>query len=243
MTEAFFWGVIASSSLLIGGLLASLFKVNKRVLGLIMAFGVGVLISAVAYELVEEAFHVADDRLILAAGLMSGALLFFVGDTLIDRAGGNHRKRSTHKSDEGSGGAIVLGTIIDGIPESLIIGLTLVRGGAISATVIIAVFISNLPESIAASTRLRNKGWKKAHIFLLWLGIVAVSGTAALIGYSIFDSAFTSLHAFVLAFAGGAILTMITDTMMPEAYEDSGKLVGLVTTLGFCLAFALNSFK
>lgn len=243
MTEAFLWGFVASFSLLLGAGFAYTFKIPQRILGLIMAFGVGALISAMAYELVQEAFHAASDNFIIASGLLVGGLVFFIGDTIIDRHGGNHRKRSNGKQIEGSGAAILLGTIIDAVPESLIIGLTLVKGDAISLVFIAAVFVSNLPEGIAATTGLKASGWKARRIFTFWSVVVMASGLAALAGYIFFDTAPTSLHAFVLAFGGGAILTMLADTMMPEAFEDSGKAVGLVTTLGFALAFALNTWK
>lgn len=243
MAEAFFWGFIASSSLLIGAALTYPFNIKKRVLGLIMAFGVGVLISAVAYQLIQEAFDVGANNTVIALGLLAGALVFFAGDSLLDKFGGNHRKRSNGKQAEGSGVAILLGTILDGIPESLIIGLIIVKGGAVSIAMIIAVFLSNLPEAIAATTGLRASGWKGKGIFGLWALVVLISALSALAGYIVFETAHEGVHAFVLAFAGGAILTMLSDTMMPEAYEDSGKLVGLVTTLGFGLAFAISTIK
>lgn len=241
MLEALLWGLLASSGLLVGTALTYAFKIKIRVLGLIMAFGVGLLISAVAYELVEEAFHLGSDRITLFLGLMTGALVFFVGDWLIDRSGGNHRKRSNGKQAEGSGTAILLGTVLDGVPESLIIGLSIAKNGAVAIAVIVAVFLSNIPEAIASTTGLRASGWKPRRIVGLWCLVVAISGFAAWAGYTFFGNAHESLHAFVMAFAGGAILTMLADTMMPEAYEDSGKLVGLITTLGFCLAFVLSS--
>lgn len=241
MIEAFLWGILASSGLLVGTILAYTVKINRRVLGLIMAFGVGVLISAVAHQLIVEAFEIHADNLVITAGLLTGALVFFAGDTLIDKFGGGHRKRPHHKHQDGSGLAILLGTVLDGIPESLIIGLSLGSGGPVSIAMVIAVFISNMPEAIASTTSLRASGWKARSIVGLWLAVVMVAGLSALAGYLLFSSVHESLHAFVLAFSGGAILTMLSDTMMPEAYKDSGKTVGLLTTLGFGLAFAVST--
>lgn len=241
MIEAFAWGILASSGLLVGTLLAYSLKIPKKLLGLIMAFGVGVLISAVAHQLIVEAFEIHADNLIITSGLLTGALVFFAGDTLIDKFGGSHRKRSRHKHEEGSGLAILLGTVLDGIPESLIIGLSLGASGAVSIAMVVAVFISNIPEAIASTTGLRTSGWKAPRIVGLWLAVLLVAGLSAFAGYVFFDMVNESLHAFVLAFSGGAILTMLSDTMMPEAYEDSGKAVGLLTTLGFGLAFALST--
>ena len=142
----------------------------------------------------------------------------------------------------GAGGsplAIVLGTVLDGIPESAVPGLTLLQGGTVSVAMLAAVFLSNLPEAVAATAGLRASGWRSSRVLLLWVGIVAVSGLAALAGFGLFDSASPSVVAFVLAFAGGAILTMLADTMMPEAFANGGRWVGVLTTLGFTFLFPL----
>jgi zinc transporter, ZIP family len=241
MGEAFAWGVIAASSLVLGGVLALRFPIGPRMLGLVMAFGAGVLISAVAFELVEEAFETAAGEGGVALGLFVGAGLFFVGDSLIDRLGGDERKRSGGEQAEGSALAIVLGIVLDGIPESFVLGLTVLKEGAVSAAFLVAVFLSNLPEAIAATSGLAKAEWQPRRILGLWMLVVAVSGFAAWAGYTFLDSASPSFEAFVLAFAGGAILTMLADTMMPEAFKYGGKLVGLFTTGGFALAFAVSA--
>ncbi len=243
MSGAFLWGLFASSSLIVGGALALLLPIRERLLGLIMAFGAGVLISAVAYELVAEAFETSAGNGSLALGLSAGALTFFVGDAVIDRMGGDKRKSMRRSAGTGSALAIVLGIVLDGIPESAVIGLGLVNGTGVSVAVIAAVFLSNLPEAIAATTGLMTGGWQPPRIMGLWVLVAVVSGLASLAGYALFDSAGPGAVAFVLAFAGGAILTMLADTMMPEAFEHGGKLVGLVTTLGFGLAFALSMLE
>lgn len=244
MAAAFGWGLFAGSSLILGGVLALAVPIRERLLGLIMAFGAGVLISAVAYELVAEAYETAAGRGTLALGLSAGALTFFVGDLLIDRMGGEGRKQMRRTPGAGSALAIVLGIVLDGIPESAVIGLGLLEGSGVSIAVIAAVFLSNLPEALAATTGLSaGGGWTKGRILSLWILVALVSGLASLVGYAIFDSAGPDALAFVLAFAGGAILTMLADTMMPEAFEHGGKLVGLMTTLGFGLAFALTMLE
>ena len=243
MGAALFWGLVASSSLILGGLAALVLPVERRALGLVMAFGAGVLISAVAFELVQEAFDTSAGEGGIAVGLLAGSIVFFVGDSLIDRMGGEGRKRSTGEQATGSGLAIVLGIVLDGIPESLVLGLTVLQAGTVSVALLVAVFLSNLPEAIAATTGLAASGWAHARIIGLWVLVTLVSGLAALLGYVALDTASPRTLAFVLSFAAGAILTMLADTMMPEAYEDSGKLVGVVTTLGFALAFAISSFE
>jgi ZIP family zinc transporter len=243
MLEALAWGLVAGSSLLVGGILALRVRIGLSALGLIMGFGAGVLISAVAFELVEDAFETSAGEGGVAFGLLLGAGVFFGGDTIIDRLGGSNRKRSSAEQEAGSPLAIVLGIVLDGIPESLVLGLTVLEDGAVSAASLVAVFLSNLPEAIAATTGLAAAGWAQHRILRLWALVVTVSGLAALAGYVLLDSASASTVAFVLAFAGGAILTMLADTMMPEAFEHGGKLVGLFTTLGFTLAFAISALE
>ena len=240
MGAAFGWGLFAASSLLLGGLLVLRVRIGDRLLGLIMAFGAGVLISAVAYELVEEAFTTSRGAGI-ALGLPTGALVFFIGDEIIDRMGGSGRKSMEGKQEAGTALAIVLGIVLDGIPESAVIGLTLVQGGSVGAALLVAVFLSNFPEAIAATAGLRTAGWRTRDVLGLWLVVMLVSALASLAGYGLFDDASPDTIAFVLSFAAGAILTMLADTMMPEAFARGGKLVGLATTLGFGLAFAIST--
>jgi zinc transporter, ZIP family len=240
--EALWWGAFASSSLLIGAVFALRVTVSRLVLGLVMGFGAGVLLSAVAFELVEEAFDTSGVLSDVATGLFAGCAVYTLGDVVIDRLGGAARK-SMEGAAAGSALAIVLGTVLDGIPESAVLGLTLLQGGTVSVAMLAAVFLSNLTEAVAATAGLRASGWRSSRLLLLWAGIVAVSGLAALAGYGLFDSASPSVVAFVLAFAGGAILTMLADTMMPEAFANGGRWVGVVTTLGFATAFAISAFE
>jgi zinc transporter, ZIP family len=244
MSAAFFWGLVAGSSLVLGGLAALFFCISTRVLGIVMAFGAGVLISAVAYELVAEAFQKTGGVGGSAAlGLFAGSLVFFGGDTLLDRMGGDDRKRSSGEQSAGSPLAIVLGIVLDGIPESIVLGLTLLDGEGVSAAMLVAIFLSNLPEAVAATTGLSRSGWTPDRVLLLWLVVALVTALSSLAGFALFDEASNDTVAFVLAFAAGAILTMLADTMMPEAFEHGGKLVGLITTLGFALAFAISTLE
>jgi zinc transporter, ZIP family len=216
------------------------FRISLRMIGLIMAFGAGVLISAVAFDLVEEAAEKATGSGWAVAGLFTGCLVFFFGDGLIDRYGGSQRKDADGGQESGSPLSIVLGTVLDGIPESMVIGLTILEGGAVGAAYLAAVFISNLPESISSTAGLVSSGWKKSRILWMWIAIALISGLASLAGYGLFQDASPDTVAFVLTFAAGAILTMLADTMMPEAFEHGGKLVGVVTTLGFAVAFTIH---
>jgi zinc transporter, ZIP family len=241
LAAAFGWGTLAASSLVIGALVALRFRISLGMIGLIMAFGAGVLISAVAFDLVQEAFEKSSGHGWGIAGLFVGCGVFFGGDWLIDRAGGGDRKDADGGQKSGSALAIVLGTVLDGVPESMVIGLTILEGGAVGAAFLAAVFISNLPEAISSTAGLVTGGWRKTRVLWMWIAIALVSGLASLAGYGLFQDASPDAVAFVLAFAAGAILTMLADTMMPEAFQHGGKLVGVVTTLGFAIAFTIHT--
>jgi ZIP family zinc transporter len=241
MGQAFLWGLLAGSSLVLGGLLSLWLPIERRALGLIMAFGAGVLISAVAFELVHEAFQTTEGEGGVGLGLFLGSCVFVAGDALIDHLGGGDRKHSGGKQASGSALAIVLGIVLDGVPESLVLGLTILQAGKISAAFLIAVFLSNLPEAIAATTGLSRAGWSRSHVLGLWAIVALICGASSLAGYGVLDTATPHTVALVLSFAGGAILTMLADTMMPEAFEHGGKLVGFFTTAGFALAAAISA--
>ena len=240
MGAALGWGTLSASSLVIGALVALRFRISLPVIGLIMGFGAGVLISAVAFDLIDEAVEKSSGQGAIVAGVFAGCAVFFGGDWLIDRYGGSQRKDADGDQEGGSPLAIVLGTVLDGIPESMVIGLTIFEGGAVGAAFLAAVFISNLPESISSTSGLVSSGWQRSRILWMWIGIALVSGLASLAGYALFQDSSPDTVAFVLAFAAGAILTMLADTMMPEAYEHGGRTVGVMTTLGFAVAFGIH---
>ena len=217
MGEAFAWGLFAGSSLILGALIVFVRKPKQRSLGLIMGFGAGALISAVAYELIDEALTVGNGSGGTILGFFSGALAFYVGDSLIARFGSG----SDDDGEGSSGLSIVLGAVLDGIPESAVLGLTLVQTGEIGASMLVAVFLSNLPEAMGASSSLLDSGWRKSRVLILWVVVALASAVAAAIGYSALDGASPGTVAFVLAFAGGAILTMLSTSMIPEAYKEA----------------------
>jgi len=240
--EAAFWGFIGASALVIAAEVAFAFKLSKMVIGLIMAFGVGALISSISFELVVPALQSAG-TLRVSLGLLVGALTFFIGDLLIDRLGGSGRK-SADGPDEGSSGlGIVLGTILDGIPESAVLGMSLATGDGVSVALLAAIWVSNFPEALGATVGLQKSGTSKRNIRLMWWGIVLVSAIAAGIGYAVVSNSSGMTGAFVQAFAAGALLTMIADEMAPEAFSRSAKYAGLATTLGFILAVFLATLE
>jgi ZIP family zinc transporter len=240
MAEAFLWGLVAASSLLLGAGVAALREPHRRTLGLVMGFGSGVLLSAVSFELVEEAVNTSGGTGGTGLGFFAGALVFLGGDWAISRMGYRDRKSIAGAAPAASGLAILLGIILDGIPESAVIGLTLLGSGEVGVAMLVAVFISNVPEAIAATTSLRRGGWPMRRLFALWTATAVGCAFASAAGYGLLAQASGAVLAFVLAFAGGAILAMLSTTMMPEAFDHAGRTVGLVTTFGFALAFGIN---
>jgi ZIP family zinc transporter len=200
-----------------------------------MAFGAGVLIAAVAYELIFEAIQLAKLTGFPTMGLFAGAATFFISDRLIGEMGGGQRMaiEATHQSSLVV--PLVLAIILDGIPESVVIGLGILEGGTVSVAMLVAVFISNLPEAIAATAGMRHGGWSRARILSLWLAIAVVCAVSSAAGYGLLSELSPLWLSFVQAFAGGAILMMLANTMIPEAYEHGGNLAGVFTVLGFAV--------
>jgi len=239
--EAAWWGFVGGLALLLGALAGLAWNVPRRVIGLVMAFGAGVLVSALAFELTAEAVRSGGFDA-TAAGLAAGSLVFFLGDRALDRMGGADRKRSSGPGPDAAALGIVLGAVLDGIPESAAIGVSMTDGGGVSVAVVVAVFLSNVPESLSAATGLRAR-MSRAQILGLW-GLVAIaSAVAAALGYQLLGDASGNWVAFIQSFAAGAILTMLADTMFPEAYEAEGRspFTGVMTTLGFALAALLST--
>jgi ZIP family zinc transporter len=240
--EAGAWGIVGASSLLVGAAIGLHGAIPGRVIGLILGFGAGTLISALAFELTEEAFEVggADS---VAIGLALGALAYFTGDVLIERRGGGNRMTSTARPKGSQGGALQLGAILDGIPESMVLGISLIGGGTVGVPFLLAVFISNLPEGLSSASGMRDAGVPARKVLRSWLLVVIASAVAAMIGYGALSDASGNAIGLVQAFAGGAVLTMLVDTMIPEAFDKGGRAVGLVTVLGFALAYLLSTLE
>jgi ZIP family zinc transporter len=236
MLNAFFWGLIATSSLILGGILASWLNLSKRTIGITMAFGAGVLISAVAYELIFEAVRLAKFTLFPTMGLTLGAFTFFISEKMISGVGGARVETSDAAHRSKLVVPLVLAIILDGVPESVVIGLSLLDGGTVSLGMLVAVFISNLPEAVAATSGMKSSGWSRTKIFLFWVLVLLICGVASSAGFALFGDLSPRWLSFVYTFAGGAILMMLANTMMPEAFEQGGKLAGVFTVLGFAVS-------
>jgi zinc transporter, ZIP family len=203
-----------------------------------------VLISAVAFDLMEEAAKIGGLPA-TALGFLCGAVVYLAANLVLARHGARHRKRSgdqqpSEKEQSGSGAAIAIGALLDGIPESVVLGLGLLGGGSVSLSVLAAVFISNVPEGLSSAAGMKRNGRSARYVFGVWVGIAVASGLAALLGYVLLGGAPPEVEAVITAVAAGAILTMIADTMIPEAFENTHAWTGLITTVGFLSAFAIS---
>ena len=238
---AFGWGLLAGSALVLGALVSWFVRVPPKVVAWVMAFGAGVLVSALAFDLVDEAERSAGVTP-TAAGFLTGAVTYVAANALLARRGARHRKRSGDQQagEGGSGTAIAVGALLDGIPESVVLGATLVGGHGIGVAVLAAVFLSNVPEGLSSSAGMKRAGRSPAYVFGVWVGIAVLSGLAAAVGFAFLDGASESVVAAITGVAAGAILAMLADTMIPEAFEEADLVSGLVTSLGFLSAFALS---
>ncbi|THJ68457.1 ZIP family zinc transporter [Arthrobacter echini] len=237
-------GLLAGAALLLGSSIAWFVRVPTRVVAAVMAFGSGVLISALTFELVQEASD-QGGLLPTAGGFLVGAVVYVGLNVVLAQYGARHRKRSgsqqpSQGEQSGSGGAIAIGSLLDGVPESMVLGLSFLGGSGVSIPMFAAVFISNVPEGLSSTAGWKQAGRSPKYVFGIWGAIALVCGLAALAGYVLLDGAAPSTLAFVNALAAGAILAMITDTMIPEAFESASLYTGLIATLGFLTAFTLH---
>ncbi|MDE0772242.1 MAG: hypothetical protein OSB25_08585 [Salibacteraceae bacterium] len=240
--QAGLWGLLAGGALLIGAFLGYVFSIPKRTLTGIMAFGGGVLISALCFELVIPAYEAAG-LLPVAIGFLLGGTIYSYSNYRLSKVGASRRMcaeaREEEMEREGSGTAIAVGALLDGIPESMAIGLTVVTGH-VSIAAVIAIFISNIPEGISSAAGMKQSGRKPSYIFGIWGGIAVISGLASLAGYSLCHNIPMALQAGIMASAAGAILTMLANTMIPEAFKGSKDWTGLLMCIGFLIAFSIS---
>lgn len=246
--QAGLWGLLSGSALLIGALIGWNAHLPRRVVAGVMAFGAGVLISALSFELMQEGWE-RGGMLPVGAGFLLGAMIYTGLNMLLAWNGAKHRKRSEKHSrvEDGHGGnnakALALGALLDGIPESLVIGISLIEGGKVGLVAVAAVFLSNLPEGLSSAAGMRQEGKTAAYTFILWAGIALIAGLSSLIGYIAFAGVSPTTVAFVQALAAGAILAMVVDTMVPEAFEGTHDFAGIISVAGFLTAFGLSKLS
>jgi ZIP family zinc transporter len=242
--QAGLWGLAAGGALVLGALVAWLIDVPQRIVASVMAFGAGVLISALAFDLVDEA-ETRGGLTATVLGFLVGAVTYLLANLALAKRGARHRKRSgdqqpSEEDQEGSGSAIAIGALLDGIPESVVLGLSLLGGHGVGLPVLAAIFISNLPEGLSSAAGMKRNGRTARYVFGVWVGVAVASGIAGLLGCLLLQGAAVELVAAITALAAGAILTMVADTMIPEAFEHTHLYAGLIATLGFLTAFTIG---
>ena len=235
MTAALGWGALAASSLVIGAFLGILRTWPPRLVGLVLAFGAGALISAVSFDLAEEGARLGDTG-VTGAGLAVGAVTYFALNRVV---AGRTRQGGRHNGNAGT--ALALGAFLDGIPEQAVLGIGIAAGEGVSVGLLVAIFVSNLPEAIGSSTEMRAAGTSPRTIRRLWFLVALICPAATVVGYAIADNVSGNQNAAVDGFAAGALLVMLIDSMIPEAVRTGGDISGLVTVLGFAVAASLSA--
>jgi zinc transporter, ZIP family len=225
LAAALGWGALAASSLVIGALIGLARPWPPRLVGLVLGFGAGALISAVSFELAEEGVKLAG-ALPVAIGLGVGAITYYLASIRVASMGG--------------GAALALGAFLDGIPEQMVLGIGLAGGASVSVGLLAAIFISNVPEAIGGANDMRRQMHGRGRVTLNWVGIASACALATGVGYAVADTASDELQGAINGFAAGALLVMLVDSMIPEATERAGRETGLVTALGFAVAAGLS---
>lgn len=245
------WGALAAASLLIGALLALARRWRAGVIGAVLAFGAGALISSVAFELAQEGLRIGSP-VSVAVGLALGAITFFLADRAVERIGGRDRRGRRGNGGGGTAGKgkaggktaglpLALGALLDGIPEQAVLGIGLATGEGVSIALLVAIFVSNLPEAIGSGADMREGGASRGAVIRLWAVVAVVCALATVGGYAIADLAGGEVRAGIDGFAAGALLVMLVDSMIPEAKQKAGNAAGLATVLGFAVAAALSN--
>lgn len=243
--QATLWGGFTGIALIVGSVIGYFGRLNQRVVAGVMAFGSGALISALSFELVEKAY-LKGGILFTGMGFIIGAFVYSVANLFVSKYGAKHRKRSTviHRAEQepfrNNDWSIAIGALIDGIPESIVIGLSMIKGGKISMITIAAVFISNLPEGLSSSAGMKKnrKSWQ--YVLTIWISIALVSALCSGAAFLFLQNLNLSFIALISASAAGAILAMIVDTMIPEAFAETHNFAGFITVIGFLSAFLID---
>ena len=245
--QAGLWGLLSGGALLIGAAVGYFISVPQRLIAGIMAFGSGVLFSALSFELMDKAYRVGGFDA-TTIGFLGGVTIYTAANYYLSHRGARHRKRSgIQQSSEGaqggSGLAIAVGALLDGVPEAIVIGLSVLSGKGVSLVAVVAVFLSNIPEGLSSASGMKKAGRSMGYVLGIWGAIALISGVAALVGFTVFQHYSADIRAATTAVAAGAILAMLVDTMVPEAFDETHEFTGLITGVGFLLAFVLSKLE
>jgi ZIP family zinc transporter len=241
MAAALGWGALAASSLVLGSALALVHRWPRGQVGAVLAFGAGALISAVSFELAQEGVRVGSATSV-AVGLALGALTYYGLYGVISPAGSGHRPRRG-QADPNAGRALALGAFLDGIPEQAVLGIGIAAGQGVGVGLLVAIFVSNLPEAIGSASEMRAQGSGGWAIMRIWIAVALICTLASVAGYAIADVASGEVVGAINGFAAGALLVMLVDSMIPDATKMTGRTAGLETTLGFAVAAGLSALS
>ncbi|MDQ3873357.1 MAG: ZIP family zinc transporter [Thermoproteota archaeon] len=243
--DSLLWGFVASIPLIAGAVLASFINLKKPIIASIMAFGAGVLVAALTFSLIEEAYNLVNDIVPVVLGFALGGLSYSVVNHILNNKSGTKNRKRSHGENAGGGNdasgiALMIGSLMDNIPENMALGISIVAGGTVNVVLIAAIFISNFPEGLASSQGMKSNGKSTKQILLLWAVVVAIGTVASAIGFSVLANVNKDIVAIALSYASGAILVMLAESMIPEAFEEGGSKIGLATMAGFAVAFVLG---
>ena len=240
MAEVLLFAFVASSALVVGGVLGSYWNAPATFTGIMLAFASGSLIAALCFELFPEAFELGG-AWHAGLGLLAGGTAFVAANAALDRwmAGSAEleQREKVQKGSEGVGFALLAAVTLDGVPENLALGVSLIEEG--SLTLLVAIFFSNLPESLVGAVAMRRDGRSPRYAITIWSVCALILAIAVVLGWAALGGASEHLLAFFLAFAGGAVLASLADTLMPEAFEHGRPWNSFATAAGFFLAFML----
>src|ERR687885_265550 len=243
--DSLLWGFVASIPLIAGAILASFVNLKKPIIATIMAFGAGVLVAALTFSLIEEAYGLVNDLVPVVLGFALGGLSYSAVNHILNRKSSTKSRKRSHGENAGggkdaSGIALMIGSLMDNIPENMALGISIVAGGTVNVVLIAAIFISNFPEGLASSQGMKSNGKSTKQILLLWAVVVAIGTVASAIGFSVLANVNKDIVAIALSYASGAILVMLLESMIPEAFEEGGSKIGMATMAGFAVAFVLG---
>lgn len=239
MITAFVWGAVGAAALVVGAVVAYTGTPSRRFIAVVMALGAGLLIGSVAFELIDDAVRTASVGLVGLATLL-GAATFTIGDWWLSRQGGGTRKDAGGAQTEGTPLAIVFGSVLDGIPESFVLGLTALQGD-VSVALLAGILLSNFPEGLSSSSGLRAAGWRRSRVMWMWLAVLLVAAVSAALGYALLDPAGGVTSALAQGFAAGALLAMVSNTMLPESYRVEGVATGSLVAVGFAVSLMMSA--
>ena len=249
--EPLLWGFIASIPLLIGSTVASIVSLPKQVIAIIMAFGSGVLVAALAFSLIEEAFNLSESIASVIIGFVLGGLSYTLANYILNKksSGSTKRRKKSHGEHAGGGKdapglALLVGSVMDNIPENMALGISLVSGGGVNIVLIAAIFLSNFPEGLSSAQGMRSNGRSKKYIISLWSVAVVIGTISSVIGFAFLSNTSPSTISIAISFAAGAILVMLAESMIPEAHAEGGSSrTGIATMAGFAIAFILGRLE